>query len=116
LIVQGSFTLAFQTCIYRALIIISSLITYSFFISILPYYSAAYSVLLYVILHSDGNIVLYSDVILYIDGKFQYFSLSNILFPLPHLVVHSHRPPNTILLSLSYHMITYEHICIYVYI
>jgi hypothetical protein len=58
LIVQKGFAMVFHTCICYTLIR-STLITYSFSISLLPYYSTAYSALLYTIFMHRCNVFWY---------------------------------------------------------
>jgi hypothetical protein len=95
LIFQGGFTLAFQTCIYHALIRLHSPITYSFSITILSQQDPP--IIQQLTVH---YIILYS----YVDGMFQYFSFSNIFFLSPSLESPSDRSTKTILFSLSLYL------------
>jgi hypothetical protein len=65
LVVQGGFTLAFRTCINRALIRLPPLFT----LALLP-------IIQQLTVH-------YLTLSSFIDGMFQKFSFSNILFPSP---------------------------------
>jgi hypothetical protein len=66
LIVQGNFILVFQTCVYCVLIKLPPPITYSFSITLVPYYSIAYSAVRYTtfIHRCDISILSFSNVLL----------------------------------------------------
>jgi hypothetical protein len=103
LIVQGVLALTFHTCIYHSLIRLTWL-TYSFSITLLPYYSTGYNALYYIIfIHRWTASTFFT----------QTFS-----FPLLPPIIPSDRPTNAILFSLSpshYIYILYVNISIYIY-
>jgi hypothetical protein len=92
--VQGGVILRFHACAYLTLIRLSPSITYSFSITLIPYYSSAYSALCYIIF-------IYSQIV------FQYSSPPLFSFPLPPTSSPWDRSTNTIMCSLSLSHIYY---------